>query len=104
MKAPEFFSEVVGMHFRERDGIPAKAIVANFIPPVTLQLEREPDNRFDSFAVKVIYQNQHIGYIEASTACFLAPWLDEGHNYSCIVDSLLERKNNLYPQVRIVPA
>lgn len=104
MKAPTFTDvAVVGMHFRERDGVPAKAIVANFLPPVQLELEREPDNKFDSFAVKVLYQNQHIGYIEASSACFLAPWMDQGHRYKCIVDTLQERKNNLHPIVRLVP-
>lgn len=104
MKAPTFpEATVVGMHFRERDGVPAKAIVANFVPPVKLELRREPENQFDTFAVKVLYQDQHIGYIEASTACFLAPWMDEGHEYSCVVESLLERKNNLHPVVRLEP-
>lgn len=104
MKAPEFESRVVGMHFRERDGIPAKAIVANFVPPVRLTLEREPDNQFDAYAVKVFYENQHIGYIESSTACFLSPWLDEGHEYTCTVTDLIEQKNNLYPAVSLEPA
>lgn len=104
MKAPTFTDvAVVGMHFRERDGVPAKAIVANFLPPVKLRLEREPDNQFDSFAVKVFYGDSHIGYIEASSACFLAPWMDQGHRYECIVDTLQERKNNLHPIVRLVP-
>lgn len=104
MKAPIFTDvSVVGMHFRERDGVPAKAIVANFLPPVELTLEREPENAYDSFAVKVLYQGQHIGYIEASSACFLAPWMDEGNTYTCTVDSLVERKNNLHPVVRLEP-
>lgn len=104
MKPPVFTDVfVVGMHFRERDGVPAKAIVGNFVPPVELELEREPDNQFDSFAVKVLYQSDHIGYIEASSACFLAPWMDEGHKYRCVVDSLVERKNNLHPVVRLEP-
>ena len=92
---------VVGMHFREREGVPAKAIVANFIPPVTLQLQREPDNAYDEFAIKVLYENQHIGYIEAGVAGYVAPWLDEGMTATCVVNSLIERKNNLYPNVTI---
>ena len=105
MKPPVFTDVfVVGMHFRERDGVPAKSIVANFVPPVELTLEREPENQFDSFAVKVFYADQHIGYIEASSACFLAPWMDQGHAYKCVVDQLTERKNNLHPVVRLEPA
>jgi hypothetical protein len=92
------------MHFRERDGVPAKAIVANFVPPLQLELVREPENQYDTFAVKVLYQDQHIGYIEASTACFLAPWMDEGNTYTCTVEQLQERGRNLHPIVRIEPA
>ena len=40
---------IVGMHFR---GEEAKAIVANFVPPLALRLEREPLNPYDSFAIK----------------------------------------------------
>jgi len=104
MKPPVFTDVVVvGMHFRERDGVPAKSIVANFVPPVELTLEREPDNQFDSFAVKVRYGGHHIGYIEATSACFLAPWMDQGHHYSCVVDEMIERKQNLHPVVRLEP-
>lgn len=104
MKAPTFTDvKVVGMHFRERDGVPAKAIVANMVPPVQLELEREPGNRFDAYACKVMYQGQHIGYIEASSACFLSPWLDSGNKYSCTVDQLIEVKNILHPLVTLTP-
>lgn len=104
MKAPPFLDVlVVGMHFRERDGVPAKSIVANFVPPVNLDLEREPENQFDSFAIKVMYQGQHIGYIEASSACFISPWMDEGTAYHCQVTDLMERKNNLHPVVKLTP-
>lgn len=103
MKKPSFEANVVGMHFREREGVPAKAIVANFVPPVELTLEREPDNAFDAFAVKVLHNGQHIGYIEAGVAAFLAPHLDDNVSYTCTVQDLVESKNNLYPQVSIVP-
>lgn len=104
MKAPPFLDvKVVGMHFREREGIPAKSIVANFVPPVQLDLMREPSNPYDSFAVKVLYQNQHIAYIEASVSCFLAPWMDQGNAYTCTVTHLVEERNNLYPIVKLLP-
>ena len=104
MQAPEFTEvKVVGMHFREREGVPAKEIVAGFIPPVELDLMREPENAFDSYAIKVLYKNQHIGYIEATTACFLSPWMDEKTTYRCTVTELVEAKNNLYPVVKLEP-
>lgn len=88
---------VVGMFFREKEGIPAKAYVESFVPPVELKLEREPDNRFDAFAIKVIYDNQHIGYIEASQAMFIAPWMDQGGTATCTVQELKPMKGNLHP-------
>lgn len=104
MKNPAFQDvRVVGMHFRERDGIPAKSIVANFVPPVSLELEREPTNQYDGFAVKAIYNGQHIGYIEAGCAAFLAPHLDDGVSYTCTVHELVEDRRNLYPVVSLEP-
>jgi len=104
MNIPTFEEvRVVGMHFRERDGVPAKSIVANFVPPLTLDLEREPDNRFDEFAIKVMYAGQHIGYIEASSACYIAPWIDEGQKFRCTVEDMIEVKRNLHPVCCIEP-
>jgi len=94
---------VVGMHFREKDGIPAKAYVESFVPPVNLLLEREPENAYDSFAIKVIFNNQHIGYIEASQAMYIAPWMDDGWQFTCTVVDLEARRNNLHPICRVEP-
>ena len=104
MKAPTFTDlVVVGMHFREREGVPAKSIVANFIPPVAVEFEREPDNPFDPNAIKIIYNGQHIGYIEAASAVYLSPWIDEGHEYQITVVDMTTRRQNLHPICTAVP-
>lgn len=95
---------IVGMHFREREGVPAKAIVGSFSPPVDLTFEREPENRFDSFAIKVFYSGDHIGYVEAKQAMFISPWLDQGAEYICVCTDLEQRGNNLHPIVVFSPA
>ena len=93
---------VVGMHFREKEGVPAKTIVGNFVPPVELTLEREPENPYDLYAIKVLYDNQHIGYVEAATASYIATTLDENPDmYSRTVEMLEPRGRNLYPIVTI---
>jgi hypothetical protein len=102
MKTPTFPEVlVVGMHFR---GAEAKATVANFIPPLLLDLEREPTNQFDASAIKVLYKGQHIGYIEACQAVFIAPHMDEGADFVCRVDDLITKRNNLHPLVTIEAA
>jgi hypothetical protein len=104
MRVPTFTDvRVVGMRFRERDGVPAIAIVGSFVPPLFLTLQREPENRFDPHAIKVLFNNQHIGYIEATKAAFIAPYMDEHEPLFCRVDSLLAVKSNLHPVVTIGP-
>lgn len=98
MSLPDFQDvAVVGMHFRELEGVPAKALVGNMIPPVKLTFQREPDNAHDEYAIKVFFQGQHIGYVEGKAACFIAPYLDEGADYTCTVQRLETRRNNLHP-------
>lgn len=102
MRSPSFADVmVVGMHFRQE--VNAKAIVESFVPPVELQLEREPENPYDSMAIKVFYNGAHIGYIERGQAAFIAPWMDQGVEYSCTVTELCEKKNNLHPLVSLKP-
>lgn len=99
-----FEAKVVGMHFREKEGVPAKAIVGNMLEGTELTLEREPDNRFDAYAIKVLFEGQHIGYIEASEAAYIAPEMDEGVPLTCTVTGFVTRSNNLHPVCEITPS
>lgn len=94
---------VVGMHFREAEGVPAKQIVANMLEGTNLRLLREPDNLHDEYAIKVLYDNQHIGYIEAKSACFISPLWDEAPDLTptCEVLEFQVRGKNLHPICRI---
>ena len=51
--------------------------------PAPLTLEREPENAFDGWAIKVLVDDTHIGYVEKETAAFLAPQLDDGEEFQC---------------------
>jgi hypothetical protein len=104
MQAPTFTDiAVVGMRFRDLEGIPATELVAGLVPPVKLQFERDPYNQYDENAIKVLYQGQHIGFIEATQAIFLAPWLDDGHNYELTVTEMQARRKTLHPIVTATP-
>lgn len=88
---------VVGMHFR---GPEVKAHVANYVPPLTLTLEREPENQFDQYAIKVLDGDTHIGYIESSNggaAPYIASEMDAGATFTCTVERMEERRRNLHP-------
>lgn len=96
-----YSAKVVGMFFREREGVPAKAIVGNMLPGAELQLEREPDNQYDAYAIKVLASGEHIGYIEKEHAAFIAPDMDDGADTTCTVTGFIEIKNNNHPLVEI---
>lgn len=48
--------------------------------PMPVRFEREPENRFDENAIKVITvpDNRHIGYLSRLVAAEYAPLIDEG--------------------------
>jgi len=104
MTSPTFTDvAVVGMHFR---GAEIKALVANFVPPLDLTLERERDNAYDEYAVRVMYSGRHIGYIESANggvAPFLAVQLDNGVAYTCTVESMETRGRNIHPICTLTP-
>jgi len=54
---------------------------------IELQLEREPNNKCDRNAIKVLYKDCQIGYVPKEHARNLAQLIDCGNNYSCFVDS-----------------
>lgn len=57
-----------------------------------LLLEKEPENQYDSFAIKVIYENNHryyhIGYVPRYYSKDLTQMLDEKIEYSAKIESL----------------
>lgn len=46
-----------------------------------LTLQREPDNEFDPFAVKVLFNNQKLGYIPKSKNQTIARLMDAGKRF-----------------------
>lgn len=101
MKAPTFPNvAVVGMHFR---GQHAKAWAEAVQPGTEIFYEREPENQFDSMAIKVLYNFQHVGYIERNQAAFIAPWIDSGTEFSCVVTGVETRGKNIHPIVLFTP-
>jgi hypothetical protein len=85
---------VVGMHFR---GGSAKDVAAALDPGDTVTLEREPDNEYDAYAIKVLVSDMHIGYIERNMAAWISPLIDQGWSAVGIVTGHEQRKNNLHP-------
>ena len=84
MPAFEFVTEVAATMHCDTNDI---SIDFKFEDPV--ELVREPDNRFDEFAIKVIINKCHLGYINRIQAKTICTLMDQGH----VVSSQLYRKN-----------
>lgn len=81
-------ANLVGVNFRPAE---AKDLVKNLALGEALYLEREPDNQYDTNAVKVGYPatGTHLGYIERGMAESIAPWMDQGWAFHTTVVSIL---------------
>lgn len=92
---------VVGMHFRGAD---AKEAAENLQPEQVLRLEREPMNEHDPNAIKVFFEDLWLGYLERTQAAWIAPNMDEGRTFTCVVQIVSEEpmKNGKINYIPIV--
>lgn len=67
---------IVGMKHREREHPGIVELVKSLPKGEDLELVREPDNRYDRFAVQVWARGLHVGYIPANQNRDLAAMLD----------------------------
>jgi HIRAN domain len=88
----------VGMHFR---GQSAKDIVSLLEPGASFTLVREPENPYDAYALMVMFEDQHIGYIERGQAAWISPLLDEGMTAVATMTHTEMRGKNLHPILEI---
>lgn len=105
MRAPTFSDVMcVGMHFREREGVPAYMWAEEVQPGTQLDFAREPDNKFSAAAIKILHNDQHVAYIEDGQAVFISTYIDQGILYSCTVtDKINRERGGLTPIVKFVP-
>lgn len=101
MKAPSFPNvAIVGMHFR---GEHAKAWAESVEPGTEIFYEREPENPYDSYAIRVLYNFTHVGYVERGQAAFISPWIDNGTEFKAVVTDRETRGKNIHPIVTFTP-
>lgn len=112
---------IVGMPFREKEGIPANAILKEVPPDEPCVLVRDPENRYDRNAVQVWVRDQHVGFIPKTQNAVLAKFIDENGKHwtqpvtagpgaisdSSVtlrkaVDGRVHKGNNTHPLVEIV--
>lgn len=93
--------KVVGVTFDNPDGTNRQKILSMLDTNSLVMLEREPDNKFDKNAVKVMTMFGQVGYIGKDYASILAEMMDTGRTFSTTVAEVDTYKGNYYMQVCI---
>lgn len=71
----QIICDLVGAHFRPAE---AKEILKSLSVGDHLTLERDPENQYDQFAVKVMHNDEHLGFIPKTDNYELSRYLDQG--------------------------
>lgn len=77
--------KVVGVTFKNDDGSSRKDIIVNMTDESPVMLEREPTNKYDVNAIKVLTDGGQIGYIGKDYSGILAPYIDAGRQFTAVV-------------------
>lgn len=77
--------KVVGVTFKNDDGSSRKDLIFNMCDQSPIMLEREPNNKYDPNAIKVITDGGQIGYIGKDYSAILAEYMDAGRQFTAKV-------------------
>lgn len=84
LQAERFFTKIVGVTFENR-----QEIIAKLSEGQILQLRREPQNNYDSNAIKLeTSTGEMVGYLRAELAQELAREIDQGCVYKCNITAV----------------
>ena len=94
--------KVVGVTFTNEDtGVPRQSILAQLGTSSAVFLEREPNNKFDKNAVKVMTLHGQVGYIGKEYTEIIAPMMDSGIAFSARINEVDEYKKKMYMSIII---
>ena len=76
---------IVGADYPNRRGPSRRYAIALCAPGDAIELRREPDNRYDEYAIGVFDgRGGQLGYVRSERAAWLAPLLDRGAEVAAI--------------------
>jgi len=84
-----FYTKIAGVTKKNDDGKPRQKALLKCRAGEVLYLKREPGNKYDINAIAVYrFTGDQLGYVRAETAEDLAPLLDSGAEYECVLTAL----------------
>jgi hypothetical protein len=93
--------KVVGVTFSNEDGSSRKAIILEMKGNEVIDLVREPENKYDANAIKVLADNRQIGYIGKEYATIMAPIMDNGGEFLTKIKGCGEFNKRPYCEITI---
>ena len=81
--ASQFHTKLAGVSFEGRQDV-----IAGLRVGVDVQLQRQPENQFDSNAIAVFFGALQLGFINKGIAKHIAPLIDDGARYQARIESL----------------
>lgn len=94
--------KVVGVTFTNEDtNTPRQQILSQCTKDTAVFLEREPNNKYDKNAVKVMTLMGQVGYIGKDYAAIISEMMDAGRNFTAVVADTGLYKKNYYMQITI---
>jgi DNA helicase-4 len=78
------YSRIAGLHYAIGDILPSSILAVGN----DLDLVREPDNRHDSFAVKIVMDGRKIGYVPSAHSRTVSRLIDNGHRMVAVVSKV----------------
>ncbi|MBV8638473.1 MAG: DEAD/DEAH box helicase [Candidatus Eremiobacteraeota bacterium] len=82
-EASQFHTKLAGVSFEGRQDV-----IAGLRVGVDVQLQRQPENQFDSNAIAVLFGALQLGFINKGIAKHIAPLIDDGARYQARIESL----------------
>ena len=106
MKIQNVDLKVVGVTFKNEDTGEKRADIIRELmnkkqDNIKIELVREPENKYDMNAIKVLADGKQIGYIGKEYASIIAPLLDEYEEFDVRVKGIGEYKNRPYCEITI---
>jgi hypothetical protein len=71
---------------QHHDGM--KKVINNLEVGDSLDLESEPDNKYDSNAIKIMFEGNMLGYVPRKFSGEIAALLEAGEDLVCVIETL----------------
>lgn len=93
--------KVVGVTFSNDDGTNRQNIIKTMAKNSPIMMSREPQNKFDTNAIKVSTIDGQVGYIGKDYSSILAPMMDSGRVFEAQVKETGEWKSKWFLHIVI---